>query len=423
VADTAPARTRQASPTLVVTVLVVVSVSAGLLSELGRRMIKGAEYASVGWFDYHYYMGMAVRLWQAPMGLVDEVAWLGLDVDPRVLTRYYGSTLHEAYLHAVNGVSHQPPYAYRVLQPTLAGLIGDTGLPLYSAYLALYVIGICLLAVFAYAQLSPGWRVSLRAAVVTSGLVVAVLATSRPVIPDALFLGLAMLAVWAAARQRPALFACAAGAAMAARETAVVLVVVWLAYAWSMRRRRPLALLLPAATPLVVFVLVRLAVHVPDPDVDYLGLVRMLASGEHLLVAVMSLLTIGLVSPLATRYLDRGARSALSRPELVTWVAAVAYALATMAIVTAVARMALLVLPLLVAPSGWIGARSRLWALAAIVATYGYAAADTLAERQPAPFGPYPWVVTAALVVGLQVAALRSDRRAGGRTPSPGSAP
>jgi hypothetical protein len=399
-------------PRIVVATLVMASLAAGVLSELGRIVLKGADYASIGWFDYHYYMGMAQRLWQAPLPLVDEVQRLGMQVDPAFLARFYSTSLNSLFMHAENGVSHQPPYAYRVLQPTVAGLLGDAGLPLYAGYFLLYLVGISLLAVFAFGMLSSGWRWSGRAAIVTSGLVVAVLATSRPVIPDALFIGLAMLALWAAARSRPVLFAVAACLAMATRETAVLLPLVWLAYTWSARRGRLPALLLPAVAPLLVFVVIRLVVQVPDPSVDYVGIARLLVDPHHVFLAVSSLLTIGLVSPLAVRHLDSACRPLLSRVELVVWVVAVAYAAATMAMVTTVPRMALLVLPLLVAPSGWLGARSRLWVLAAVVATFGYAAADTLAARDPAPLGQYPWLVTAVLVVALQAGALVSDRRA-----------
>jgi hypothetical protein len=401
------------TPRVVVPTLVLASVGAGLLSELGRIVIKGADYGSRDWQDYHYYTGMAQRLWQAPMDLHDEIALLGLRFDPITLVRTYTpGSFHSLYVHAVDGVSHQPPFAYRVVQPTAAGLLHGVGISLDLAFLLLYLLGIALVAVFAFGLMSPRWQVSARAVVVTAGVTVATLATSRPVIPDALFLGLAMLAVWAAARHRPWLFAVAACAAMGTRETALVLPVAWVAYAWSRWRGRWPALVLPALAPLVVLLGIHLVVDVPDSSVDVAGILDRLVSPRNAGIALGALLTIGLMSPLMARFTRPSSRVSLSRAELLVWLTGAAATAVMASLATNTARMALLVMPMFVAPSGWQGARSRLWLLAAGAATFGYAAADTLAARDPAPFGQYPWLVTAVVVVALQVAALRSDRRA-----------
>lgn len=100
-------------PALLIAFLSLGAFLAGVLSEVLRIAIKGPAYAAAYWNDYFYYTAMTSRLWMRPDSLDVEIRTLGFHPDPVALAKYYdASSIHSTYLHAVNGLSHQPPYVY-----------------------------------------------------------------------------------------------------------------------------------------------------------------------------------------------------------------------------------------------------------------------------------------------------------------------
>ena len=281
---------------------------------------------------------------------------------------------------------------------------------LNAAFLLVYLVGVVLLAVFAYGLVARDWRPRAAATVVASGATIAALATTSPGNPDMSFLGFAMVAVWAASRDRPWLFAVIGFLTVTSRETGIVLIVAWVAYAWA-QRSSWWRVTLPLLGPAMAFIAVRLAVEVPDPSIDYLRLLSHLGTVERLSIGICAVLTIGLITPRIARAFNHDGQPRLAAAEIVIWFAGAGMALFGMLLPTNTTRMALLGLALFVAPSGWLEARSRWWLAASTFATVGYAVADTLANRAEARFGSWPWVATAVVVVVAQAVALLRDRR------------
>ena len=398
-------------PALTIFVVTALALLASVASEIGRLILKGQDYAYSYFNDIHYYTAMATRLWQTPLDVRTEIAKLDFLIAPADFSNHYSSdSLTAGYLHAENGLSHQPPYVYRVFGPTIAGLLHEAGMPLNIAFLLVYSLGAVLLAVFAYGLISRDWRPSVAAAVVAGGATIAALATSSPGYPDMSFLGFAMVAVWAASRHRPWLFAVMGFLAVTSRETGIVLVVPWVAYAWAQRSswRR---MTLPLVGPAVAFIAARLVVEVPNPSIDYMRLLSSLGTVGTLSIGLCALVTIGLITPRIARAFYPDGQPRLAAAEIVIWFAGTGIALLGMLLATNTTRMALLGLALFVAPSGWLAARSHWWLAASAFATVGYATADTLANRADARFGNWPWVATAVVVVLAQAVALRRDRQ------------
>lgn len=411
----------RASQAVVISAVAGLSLIAGWASEVGRVALKGHGYAFAGLNDAFYYAAMVFRLWSSPMDVRGELSQVGYELKPGEWDWFYdGGGVHTNYLHAVNGLSHQPPYVYRILVPTVARLFTGVGLSLEAAFLVTYMFGVALLGVFAYRIVCGAFRWDLRSGLVAFGVVVAALATSSPGYPDVTYLGLAVVAVYAALEGRPWVFMILAALAACARETGVALAFVWLAYEWS-RGKPKVARLLVALAPVVAFIVVRIAVDVPDSSVDYLGLVSSLGPSRVAVLGLLALLTIGLVSPLIARTVGGSIPGGEDvrrtwRAEVAIWTVGCATAITTMFLATNTSRMALLSLPLFLAPSGWLAAQSRWWLTSAVVAAVGYGAADTLSSRAGAPLGQWPWLITAALALGMQALALADERRRARRT-------
>ena len=396
----------------------MVALVAGLASEVARTLIKGRDYAFSYLNDIHWYSAMAVRLWDEPISVVDELDLVGLSVASVEIQRAFApETLTSAYLHLENGLAHQPPYAYRVFVPATAGLLANLGFPLYWAFCIIYLLGVALLALFSYRLVARAWNPSLAASTVMASVLVAALATTSPGYPDMSFLGFAAVAVWGASRRSIWIFCLTAILATASRETGIALAGVWLAYSWahgtSWARQW-----IPPLVPITTLLSIRLLTQVPNSHVDYGRLVGSLATPGNLTVGLCALITISLVSPLILRLtrLDKVRRLAYAEGAICLVGAGVA--LVGMVLATNTSRMALLAVPFLIAPLGWFQARTRLWLVLAATSGVGYAVADTLANRANAPFGSWPWVATALLVAMLGGESLRREMLQAARSSS-----
>jgi len=135
---------------------------------------------------------------------------------------------------------------------------------------------------------------------------------------------------------------------------------------------------------------------------------------QTLIGSALPLAVVGLVSPLLVSVRRLSVHQRTIRAEIALWVIGAAFVLASGLLNLATSRMALLALPLFMAPVGWSKARSDFWLAGGLAATLGYALADTLAFRADPVLGQLPWFLMAALVLSLQLIARRRDKdRAG----------
>jgi hypothetical protein len=405
------------SPSKNILLISLVALLAGILSEIGRVTLKGSDYAYSTVNDIHYYTAMAFRLWLPANNVENELKTLTDTPDvngffDKLTPKDVGQT--GFYWHAENGFAHQPPFAYRVLTPTLTGWLDAVGLGLNLAQLILYLIGVLLLAVFSYNLVGRSFKFKLAPILVSSGATFAALATVSPGYPDMTYLGLATAAVWAASRHLVLVFSGMALLTSLTRETGILLFLVWIAYAWSAKKLTVINCL-PALVPLFGYVAVRLLVQVPEPDIKYRELFDFVAGriSPALIYGVFSIIAIGFITPRISRLFLLGVDKKLAVAESIIWIVGAFAALVSMLLATNTTRFALLSLPLFFAASGWLGTRSSWWLVSVIAATVGYATADILANRADPPFGQTPWMYVAFLVISLQIIALFRDRRIG----------
>lgn len=385
------------------------ALAIGVLSEIGRVFVKGSNYAYATLNDAHYYAAMAARLWQSPLGFTQEIEILaGLDAVSEQFGNISSSDFGQTgyYWHEVNGLSHQPPYAYRVLEPTAVGLINDIGIPIGTAQFLLYLVGVVLLAVFSYVLVAGKTHGLMAPVFVSLGASVAALATTSPGYPDMLFIGLLTASIYFASNQMFFPFMIAAGLTSLTRETGLLLVPIWIAYLWANRNFSVLRSF-PAFVPIVIVIMLRYLVEVPESSIDFNELKDFVnwRFSPYILFGVYSIITIGLISPRIARSLTTRKQNRVAIAETIIWVIGALAAFAGMLLATNTSRMALLSMPLFFAASGWIGLRSYWWLSSVITATLGYTIADTLANRSDAPFNQDPWKITAALVISVQVTA------------------
>lgn len=383
-------------------------------SEVGRLVFKGQEYAYGSFNDIHFYTAMVFNLWGEPISVGQELADLGFVLTADEWRSFYGGedSFWSTHVHSENGLSHQAPWAYRVFVPTAAAALRFIGIPLEVAFLVIFVASAVLLALSTFKLLGPYVREVWWAALVALGVVTAALAFTSPGYPDMTFLGFAMLAVLFAYRQKGLSFALAGFAAGLTRETAVLLVLSWLILTWSSGKLNWKSAIY-AFGPMIGVLVARFLVPVPNASTDYLGMLRDVSQWpETLAWSLVVVAVVGLISPLVLGRNQPASGKRVVPAEFTLWVLGAVFVLGSGLLNLASSRMALLALPLLMAPVAWSRARSHLWLAAALAATLGYAFADTLAFRADPVFGPWPWVAVGISVVALQLLAVRRDQKA-----------
>ena len=393
----------------------VVAAVGALASEAGRLFLKGQDYAYSSFNDLYFYTAMVFNLWGEPISVGQEVAERGFSVTNEEWLVFYGgrSDFWATHVHPENGLSHQPPWAYRIVVPSLAAGFRLLGIPLDVAYLIIYVASAVLLAVSVFRLLRPFVPKEWWAAAVALGVLTAALAATSPGYPDMTFLGLASLAVLYAYRQQGLRFALAGLAAGLTRETAVLLAASWLMVTWA-RGNLAWKSTIYAIGPLAGVLAPRFLVEVPNSTVDYLGMIASPSTWTQVIFwSVMAFALVAFTSPVLFRWQVRPNLERVDRVEAALVLVAGLFVLAAALLSLASSRMALLVLPLLLAPTSWRSLRSHYWVVASLVATIGYAVGDTLASRGNPPLGPFPWLGLALLAVGLKIVALHAERNIG----------
>jgi len=395
--------------TILQLVLFIGAAFSGVLAEQLRIRTKGSSYATSSWNDYFYYRAMVSHLWSTPVSLFREIVSLKIRTSMKALPGQYSSALSMTYLHTQDGLAHQPPYVYRILQPSLVSILHHFGLSIDAGFLVLYCLGLGLIALCAYGVISSSWEWSWMGAVSSCSIVLAALATSSPGYPDTLFLGLSMMAIWAAVSRKGIVFVVASALAVLTRETGVILAVFWVLTTWTNDSSKRFRRIMPASAPLFAFFLSRVLVSVPDSQVNYVGLLRTIVSPIMICVAISSIGLVALFSPTMVQISWSSTRQLVGWNDRLIVITAICYALISMCLASNTSRMALLVAPLFIGATNWGHLRSRLWIVGAGMTPIGYAICDTLAARANAPLGIWIWPAFVALFLSIQIVAVKRD--------------
>ena len=325
--------------------LAVAALSGGLLVEGARDHQGHPELSFIN--DPYFYRAMALSLWTDGADLQSEAAQFAPDIPADEVTRTHEAEPWRYFLHAENGLSHQPPYCYRILVPTVVGWLHELAIPVPTGFLLCYLLGLVLVALAMYALSTPDGRWSLP------GLVISLTATAVAAIViladyvDALYLGLAAVALVAARSDRPWLFITAASLATLARETGIFLAALWILF--SMARGASWPRLSLGLVPVAAAAVPHLLVHVPNPNTDLASMASYLVTPERMLtrVAVIGLLVLA-VWP-------RKQYPGFLRAWPVWLIPVVGAFAAVIMAITALseARTVLLLLPLLIAAGDW----------------------------------------------------------------------
>lgn len=417
-------RLSRTSTTLLVALFLGGSI-IGVISEIYRLESKGANYSLATWNDAFYYRSMVSDLWGKPRSIEEELG--GLNLSPSVeaqRSRNYGpSSIHAMYLHESNGLAHQGPYAYRILLPSAVALFRALGMSENVGFLLVYCLGFGLLATFSYltvcaASTDPpfaGGRhvFSGTGLCVSSALTLAVAATTSPSYPDGIYLGLSMLAVWAATVRKSAPFMVAATLAVFARETGVILGLFWLLRVREINQLKyeRLRAVAPTVAPFIAFLVARVVVTVPDKIIHWAGLVEALISWRTFVLGLGSILLVCLFAPATTLILSPSARRRIDSRDVLIMVCAGSYALLTMLVATNTSRMALLVAPLVIGTGAWYLAKSPLWVLGLTAAPFSYLVCEQLSPMVGALGRVLIWPLAACIVLAVQLVAVHWHRQ------------
>lgn len=340
-------RTGRLGGVVAVVVLVVASVLGGLMVEQVRANQGHPELSFIN--DPYYYRAMSSSLWTQGSDLAEEARRFAPTVPPDKVTWLYNAPGWRDFLHAENGLSHQPPYAYRILVPTLVGWMAQAGISVPNGYLLFYLAGLVLVALALY-RLSVGrWRWSFWGLTIALSTAAVLSMVTHANYVDGLCLGLATVAFVAARGGHLWLFVTVATLASLARETGLLLGFVWILYCLARGEgwRRWIA----GGAPIVAAAVPHIIVHVPNPSIDYAELTSQLATPTRIATRLCVIGILVLAAAPARHYPD-------FRRAWPVWAIPVVGALAAVAMTMtsfSEARTALLMLPLLIAAGRWPG--------------------------------------------------------------------
>jgi len=181
---------------LVLSLLFAVFFSLSIVAHLGRTAHNGLNYELNEYQDGIYYFAMSKNLFLEPIPLTDEISKF-----PELKSATDSTIEHflenQKQWHLENGISHSPPYVYRILQPVIVMSLGLFGISSQLGFLLVSSLGLGLLGVFQYLLLVNS-RVSPKFAIYFSTCfsIAAVNLISSPMYTDDLFLGLIVSCIY-----------------------------------------------------------------------------------------------------------------------------------------------------------------------------------------------------------------------------------
>jgi hypothetical protein len=170
--------------------------SVSLAAHFGRTEHKGLNYELNEYQDGIYYFAMSKNLFRDPIPLKDEIAeFPELNLAADATLEHF--LQNQKQWHLENGISHSPPYVYRILQPVIVMSLGHFGISNQFGFLLVSSFGLGLLGIFLYLLLVNS-RVSAKFAIFYSAcfLFAAVNLIQTPIYTDYLFLGLILSCIY-----------------------------------------------------------------------------------------------------------------------------------------------------------------------------------------------------------------------------------
>lgn len=361
--------------------------------------------------DAFFYRAMALRLYREPIELSQEWAMVSQGILPlETAETFFETGFHSNYLHIENGLSHQPPYVYRILAPTVIGFAHRLGIPILASEAALYLVGLLLLSVFSFLIFSGArkTKASLLPAAASLALSFSAVSVTSSVYPDMLYLGLATTAAWAILNGKAVSFATVAALATMTRETGILLGFAWLVASFLEPDRLNPKRVAVALAPIAGFAVARWIPSVPNTEIDLWPMVQTLATDQALAYGLVSLVLINLASPAIASIWTTHERFCRERVlDSLLLVGTSFYVLTSMLVAVNQTRMAFLVLPILLSSQAWQHV-SVAWAPVTIAVGVSFGLAETLSGRAEPLVGQWSWLV--ALVITAIIAISQTHR-------------
>jgi len=120
-----------------------------MLAHVARNSSKGTNYELTTYQDSIYYYAMSKNYLKNPQTLTDEFSNIPELSKAKAETIKYVDQNKEQF-NAMNGLSHSPPYAYRILLPTLVGMLSLIGLRNQFGFLCLSSLSFAICGVFTF---------------------------------------------------------------------------------------------------------------------------------------------------------------------------------------------------------------------------------------------------------------------------------
>ena len=261
-------------------------------AHLGRMAHKGINYELAEYQDGIYYYAMSYHVFKNPISLREELENIEeLDVAAKPTTTYIMD--NPEIFHPENGLSHSPPYAYRVLQPILVHLLGLTGLSHQLGFLLISSTALGMFGVFLYLLLRRS-KVSISISVthVVCFVFACLNLVQNPVYTDQLSLSFLVICIYLERIRAMNLAFFISSIAVLNKEINFMIWLYLLVMLIQHRRnsvmiRRTLPFI--ALTPMVFF-LVRMFVIVPNNDYPIMDLVLRFWSWNSILSSFIPLI-------------------------------------------------------------------------------------------------------------------------------------
>jgi len=170
--------------------------SVSVAAHLGRVIHKGSNYELAEYQDGVYYFAMVKNLFETPKSLIEELRdFPELDSVANATQEYYGKNPNQWHLE--NGLSHSPPYAYRILQPAIVKFLSFLGLDPKLGFLVISSFGFGLMGIFLYLLLRNS-RVSASSRIIMllCFTIAGVSLIANPIYTDSLFMGLLVTCIF-----------------------------------------------------------------------------------------------------------------------------------------------------------------------------------------------------------------------------------
>jgi len=170
--------------------------SLSLGAHLGRTLHKGQNYELAEYQDGIYYFAMARDLFDKPVSVQQElVKFPELKMTAEATLNHF--LQNPKQWHLENGISHSPPYVYRILQPVIVAILGQIGIGTKLGFLLVSSFGLSLLGVVLTLLLINS-RVSSKIAIFFSTCICisALNLIQNPMYTDYLFLGLLVTCIY-----------------------------------------------------------------------------------------------------------------------------------------------------------------------------------------------------------------------------------